>query len=288
MTHTIAPIAIPTCVARSRRSRRPPLCDPSIAEFCTGRFRLVGEAIPTRDDVERAAATIRGLVRRTPLLDGSALGDGVLIKAELFQYAGSFKARGVTNRLAALTQDERGRGVIGVSAGNHAMALAWGAAREGLDCLLVMFRGASSFKLARTRDFGATVEVVDGDPLAAFERMGEIVAETGRVVVHPFDDPLVVAGQGTVGLEIVEADDGLDTVVVPTGGGGLVAGIAAAVAPVGVEVVAVEPEHSAALREALPRAGRCRSPRSPEPAAWIPRTPAISPSSSARRIAYVR
>ena len=212
-------------------------------------------SLPTRDDVERAAATIRGVVRETPLLDGSALGDGILIKAELLQHAGSFKARGVTNRLAALDPDERARGVIGVSAGNHAMALAWGAAREGLDCLMVMFRGASPYKLARTRAYGATVEVVDGDPQAAFDRMGEIVAETGRVMIHPFDDPLVLAGQGTVGLEIVEAVSGLDTLVVPTGGGGLVGGIAAAVAPTGVEVVAVEPEHSAALGEALAAGG---------------------------------
>ena len=88
-------------------------------------------ALPTRDDVERAAALIKGRVRRTPVIDGSALGDGVMVKAELFQHAGSFKVRGVTNRLAALTPEERGRGVIGVSAGNHAMALAWGAEQRG-------------------------------------------------------------------------------------------------------------------------------------------------------------
>jgi len=212
-------------------------------------------ALPTRDDVERAATTIRGQVRRTPLLEAPALGAGISVKAELLQHAGSFKARGVTNRLAALTPTQRRSGVIGVSAGNHAMALAWGAAREGLDCLLVMFRGASEYKLARTRALGATVEVVDGDPAAAFARMEEIVEATGRVVIHPFDDPLVVAGQGTVGLEIVEDEAGLETVVVPTGGGGLVSGIAAAVAPTGVQVVAVEPERSAALGEAMAAGG---------------------------------
>lgn len=206
---------------------------------------------PTRDDVERAAHTIAGVVRRTPLLEAGSIGDGIHVKAELLQHAGSFKVRGVTNRLAALGAEERARGVIGVSAGNHAMALAWGAARDGLDCLMVMFRGASAYKLARTRELGATVEVVDGDPAAAFARMEEIVAETGRIVIHPFDDPLVVAGQGTVGLEILEDAPGLDSIVVPAGGGGLVAGIAAAAAPSGVEVVAVEPTGSAALREAL-------------------------------------
>jgi threonine dehydratase len=211
----------------------------------------MADALPTRDDVERAAATIRGVVRRTPLLDAEALGAGISVKAELLQHAGSFKVRGVTNRLAALTPEERARGVIGVSAGNHAMALAWGAAREGLDCLVVMFRGASGYKLQRTQAFGATVEVVDGDPAGAFARMGEIVEATGRIVIHPFDDPRVVAGQGTVGLEIIEDAPGIDTVVVPTGGGGLVSGIAAAVAPSGVQVVAVEPERSAALGEAI-------------------------------------
>lgn len=215
----------------------------------------MAERLPTRDDVERAAMTVEGVVRRTPLLDAPQFGGDISVKAELLQHAGSFKVRGVTNRLAALTPEERRRGVIGVSAGNHAMALAWGAAREGLDCLMVMFRGASPYKLARTRAFGATVEIVDGDPGAAFARMGEIVEETGRVVVHPFDDPLVVAGQGTVGLETVEDAPGLDTLVVPTGGGGLVSGIAAAVAGTGVQVVAVEPERSAALGEAIAAGG---------------------------------
>ena len=207
--------------------------------------------LPTRDDVERAAALIKGRVRRTPVIDGSALGRGVMVKAELFQHAGSFKVRGVTNRLAALTPEERGRGVIGVSAGNHAMALAWGASNEGIDSVVVMFAGASSYKLERTRALGATVEVVDGDPAAAFARMNEIVEQTGRVPIHPFDDPVVVAGQGTVGLEILEDVPGVDTIFVPTGGGGLIAGITTAVAPAGVKVVAVEPEGSAALRLGL-------------------------------------
>jgi threonine dehydratase len=211
--------------------------------------------LPTRDDVERAAAVIKGRVRRTPVLDGSALGSGVTVKAELLQHAGSFKVRGVTNRLAALTPEERRRGVIGVSAGNHAMALAWGASNEGIESVVVMFAGASAYKLERTRALGATVEVVDGDPAAAFARMNEIVEQSGRVPVHPFDDPIVVAGQGTVGLEILEDVPEVDTIIVPTGGGGLVAGITTAVAPSGVKVVAVEPEGSAALALAL-AAGR--------------------------------
>ncbi len=204
-----------------------------------------------RDEVERAAVTIAGRVRRTPLLDASAILPGLRVKAELLQQAGAFKARGVTNRLASLSPAERARGVVGVSAGNHAMALAWGSAREGIDCVIVMFEGASPFKLGRTRDYGATVDLITGTPADAFARMQQIVEETGRVAIHPFDDPLVIAGQGTVGLEILEDAPDTDLVVVPTGGGGLVAGVAAALGARGIRVIAVEPVGSAALGLAL-------------------------------------
>ena len=205
----------------------------------------------TRDDVLRAAETIRGRVRRTPLLDGTAISPGLRLKAELLQHTGSFKARGVVNRLSALDADERRRGVAGASAGNHAIALAWGAASEGLDCIVFSWSSASPFKLDRARALGATIDMEAADPAGAFERLEEHLAETGRVLVHPFDDPLVMAGQGTVGLEALEDAPDVDTIAVPVGGGGLVAGIAAAVAPRGVRVVGVEPEGAAALRLAL-------------------------------------
>ena len=205
----------------------------------------------TQEDVRRAAAAIAGHVRRTPLLAADEIASGLGLKAELFQHAGSFKVRGVVNRLTALGPEERSRGVISVSAGNHAGALAWGAAREGIDCVVVIYAGASRYKVDRARGYGATIELVDGDPVAAFDRMAELVAETGRVVIHPFDDPLVMAGQGTVGAEILEDAPDVEVIVVPVGGAGLVAGIAAAVTPSGVRVVGVEPEGSAALRLAL-------------------------------------
>ncbi len=214
---------------------------------------MAGRSV-TRADVLAAAATIAGRVRRTPLLDGSDLVPGAMLKAELFQHAGSFKVRGVTNRLAAMDADELRRGVIGVSAGNHAAALAWGAAQAGTSALVVMWAGASRFKLDLARSYGATVDLEASGPPEAFARLHELVAESGRVVVHPFDDPLVIAGQGTVGLEILEDAPETDVIVVPTGGGGLVSGIAAAVAPLGVRVVAVEPLGSTALGSAL-RAG---------------------------------
>ena len=211
----------------------------------------MADAPVTRADVVRAAETIRGRVRRTPLLDGSALGPSLRLKAELLQYTGSFKARGVVNRLSALGADERKRGVAGASAGNHAIALAWGAASAGIDCTVFSWPGGSRFKLDRAASLGAVIDVEAGDPAEAFVRLEEHLAETGRVLVHPFDDPLVMAGQGTVGVEVLEDAPNVDVVVVPVGGGGLISGIAAAVAPRGVRVVGVEPEGSAALRLAL-------------------------------------
>ena len=211
---------------------------------------MSGDAV-TRGDVVRAAETIRGRVRRTPLLDGSALAPRLALKAELLQHTGSFKARGVTNRIAALSADERARGVAGASAGNHAIALAWGAAAEGLDCVVYSWEAASPFKLDRARALGARIDIEAEDPSGAFTRLEEHLAETGATLVHPFDDPLVMAGQGTVGLEILEDAPRVDVVVVPVGGGGLIGGIAAAVAPRGVRVVGVEPEGSPALVRAL-------------------------------------
>jgi threonine dehydratase len=205
----------------------------------------------SRDDVVRAAETIRGRVRRTPLLDGADLAPGLRLKAELFQHGGSFKARGVTNRLAGMGERERARGVAGASAGNHAIALAWGAAREGVECVVFSWSAASMFKLERARALGARIDTEADDPARAFSRLEEHVAATEATLVHPFDDPLVMAGQGTVGLEILEDAPDADVVVVPVGGGGLVAGIATAVAPRGVRVVGVEPEGSSALAPAL-------------------------------------
>jgi threonine dehydratase len=205
-------------------------------------------ALPvTPDDVRRAAATIRGTVYRTPIFTSRSLGPGQHLKAELFQRTGSFKARGALNRVRSLTPEERARGVIGVSAGNHAQALAWAAGTEGIDALLVMWEGASEAKIEATRAYGADVDLQADGPGTAFDRLEQLRSETGRVLVHPFNDPIVIAGAGTVGLEILEDVPGVDTIVVSTGGGGLVSGIAAVCVPAGARVVAVEPEGSNAL-----------------------------------------
>src|SRR5262249_9518799 len=157
--------------------------------------------------------------------------------------------RGVLNKLASLSPEEKARGVIGISAGNHAQALAYASALDGVDALVVTWQGASEQKLEATRNYGATVDLQATDPAEAFDRLHALMDQTGRTLVHPFDDPLVIAGQGTVGLELAEDAPDADVVVVPVGGGGrLVSGIVTAV---DARVVAVEPEGSAALHEAL-------------------------------------
>jgi threonine dehydratase len=211
----------------------------------------------TRDDVLAAAERIRGRVHRTPTFSSRTLsdmrGDQVWLKAELFQKTGSFKARGVLNKLASLSPEEKARGVIGISAGNHAQALAWGAAAEGIDCLVVMYANASAAKVAATRAYGAAVDLEAADAVEAFERLDDHIRQTGRTLVHPFDDPLVIAGQGTLALELLEDAPEVETIVVPVGGGGLVAGVAAA-AP-DRRVLAVEPDRSTAVHDAF-AAGR--------------------------------
>ena len=205
----------------------------------------------SRADVEEAARIVAGRVHRTPTLSCRTLGPDVQLKAELLQRTGSFKPRGVLTKLASLTLEEKARGVIAASAGNHAAALAYGAALERTDALVVMYQGASELKLAAAHGYGARVDLEATGPGDVFERLAELHEETGRVLVHPFDDELVVAGQGTVGLEILEDVPDVETIVVPCGGGGLFAGIAAAVAPAGVKVLPVEPETSRALHAAV-------------------------------------
>ena len=207
----------------------------------------------SRDDVLAAREAIAGRLHRTPTFSSATLsermGAPVHLKAELFQRTGSFKPRGVLTKLASLSPEEKGRGVIGISAGNHAQALAYCAALEGLDALLVMWEGASPQKIEATRAYGATVDLEADNPGQAFDRLRELMEETGRPLVHPFDDPETIAGQGTVGLEIVEDVPDTAVLVVPVGGGGLVSGIV--LSAEGRRVVAVEPELSDALQRGL-------------------------------------
>jgi threonine dehydratase len=194
---------------------------------------------------------------RTPLLRSTTLGEAfggtALLKAELFQKTGSFKPRGILAKLASLSPQQKERGVITVSAGNAAAAVAYGCALEGLDCLVVMWQGASELKAAACRGYGAAVDLEAPNPVEAFARVEELRESSGRVFVHPYDDPVVIEGHASLGREIVEDAPETKMIVAQAGGGGLVSGLA--VGAPGVRVVAVEPETSAALHEAL-AAGR--------------------------------
>jgi len=207
-------------------------------------------------DILAAREVIAGRVHRTPTAKTGYLGDraGVrlLLKLELFQKTGSFKPRGVLNRLHHLKPDERRKGVITLSAGNHAQALAWGASQAGISSTVVMPAKAPRAKIDAARGYGAQVVLTDGDLLATCQA---IQKERDLVLVHPFDDPWIIAGQGTVGMEIIEEAPNPDAVIIGVGGGGLISGIAVAVKGVRplASVFGVEPEGACAMTRSLER-----------------------------------
>lgn len=215
----------------------------------------------TLDGIEAARERIAPHLHRTPLLSARRVGEaaglnGLLVKAEILQKTGSFKARGALNHLLTLGEEGRRRGVVTISAGNHAAALAWAASVAGVSCTVVMPGNASRSKAAAAAGYGAEV-VLHGTVFEAFERARELERSRGLTFVHPFDDPAVIAGQGTVGLEIAEDAPGPGTVVVPVGGGGLIAGVAAALRGLDPtwRVVGVEPEGACAMSRSV-AAGR--------------------------------
>lgn len=205
---------------------------------------------------EEARARVAVSIHRTPLLRSRTLsalvGAPVYLKCENLQKTGAFKVRGALHRLLRLTDEERGRGVVTISAGNHAQAVAWAGRAAGVKAVVVMPEKASPAKVEASRGYGAEV-VLHGDAKAAFARAFGLADERGLRFVHPFDDEEVVAGHGSCALEILEDLPDVGTVVVPVGGGGLVSGIAAAVAAVrpGVAVWGVEPEGAAAMARSL-------------------------------------
>jgi len=208
-------------------------------------------------EIEAAAARIAGAVQRTPLVYSDALsratGARVLLKLENLQATGAFKERGAANRIALLSAAERARGVIAMSAGNHAQAVARHAQLAGIVATIVMPRFTPTTKVMRTRAWGARV-VLHGETLAeAAEHAHELAAAEGLVFVHPYDDPAVIAGQGTMALEILEDAPDVDLLVVPTGGGGFLSGcaIAAKAKQPGLTVYGVEVEAYAGFSQAL-------------------------------------
>ena len=210
--------------------------------------------MPTTDEIREAARGLEGRIHRTPMLTSSALNEmfaaDLILKAELFQKTGSFKVRGLLTKLLRLSPAQKERGVITVSAGNAACALAWAARSAGLPATVVMPSTAVPVKVAAARADGATVELVDGDLMAAYERIRDERELTG---VHPFDDDDVITGHGSLGLELLADRPDLGTVMVPVGGGGLISGVAAAVKQVkpGIRVIGIEPEQADVVSRSL-------------------------------------
>jgi threonine dehydratase len=202
----------------------------------------------TIDDIRAAARRLQGEVSETPCLRSRTLsaicGCEVFLKFENLQFTASFKERGALNKMAQLTAEERAKGVLAVSAGNHAQAVAYHAERMGIAATIVMPRFASSVKVENTRGFGAEV-VLEGDTFEDARVAGlKLVGERGYTLVHPFDDPAVIAGQGTIGLEMLAQQPEIDTLVIAIGGGGLIAGIATAARAIkpGIRIVGVQTE----------------------------------------------
>jgi threonine dehydratase len=199
------------------------------------------------DDIKAAAGRLKGHVERTPCRPSRTLsritGAEVWVKFENLQFTASYKERGALNRLLSLTDDERRRGVIAASAGNHAQGLAYHGQRLGVPVTIVMPRATPHVKVQQTREFGACV-VIDGDGYdAAYEHALRLRDERGLVFVHPFDDLAVMAGQGTVAIEMLEDAPDLEVLPVPIGGGGLISGVATAAKALkpDIHIVGVEP-----------------------------------------------
>jgi threonine dehydratase len=187
---------------------------------------------PGLPEIERARERLDGVARVTPVYRSDTLsrlaGRDVRLKAENLQRTGSFKIRGAFNVVADLSSEQRAAGVTAASAGNHGQALAWAAREVGAAARIFMPQDAPMAKVDATRNYGAAVELVGSAIEDTLEAAHAYVAASGAVLVHPFEDPRIIAGQGTIGLELVEQIDDLDTVVVPIGGGGLASGIALA------------------------------------------------------------
>jgi threonine dehydratase len=198
------------------------------------------------EDIRAAAQRIAGAVEQTPCVESRTLsrltGARVFLKFENLQFTASFKERGALNKLLSLTADERRRGVIAMSAGNHAQAVAYHAARLGIPAVIVMPKGSPNTKVKNTQVHGAEV-ILEGDSLHEAGRHAmERARRDNLVFVHPYEDPLIIAGQGTIGLELMAAVPDLEMIVVPVGGGGLISGIATAVKALnpGVKIYGVE------------------------------------------------
>jgi threonine dehydratase len=209
------------------------------------------------DSIRRAAAGLRGVAVRTPLLPSpwlaEELGVDVRLKCESFQPIGAFKLRGAYTMVARLTDAERARGVVTYSSGNHAQAVAFAARAFGIDAVIVMPENAPAIKVAGTKRLGAEVIRRGTTSLARREKAEEVQAERGLTMIPPFDHPDIIAGQGTMALEVLDDWPEVETLVVPIGGGGMISGVGAYVKQTRpeVRVIGVEPVGAPAMRRSL-------------------------------------
>lgn len=185
----------------------------------------------TLDKIYHASYVLKEVIRPTDLIKATDLVEGtkLYLKTENLQVTGSFKVRGAYYKISQLTDEEKAKGVIACSAGNHAQGVALAATKAGIQPVICIPDGAPISKVEATKNFGARVELVDGSYDDAYERAKEMQEESGATFIHPFDDDMVIAGQGTIGLEILDQKPDLDAVIVPIGGGGLIAGVALAI-----------------------------------------------------------
>ena len=211
----------------------------------------------TLEKFQEAAACLKGIIRETPLMYSDVFSaecnNDVYIKPENLQLTGAFKIRGAYNRLYHMTDEEKSHGIVAASAGNHAQGVAYSANRLGIEATIVMPSQTPLIKVEATRKYGVNV-VLHGDCYDdAYAKALEIQKENNATLVHPFDDPMVIAGQGTIGVEILDALDDVDAILVPIGGGGLISGIASVVKLLrpSVKVIGVEPEGAQTLSYSL-------------------------------------
>jgi threonine dehydratase len=208
----------------------------------------------TRDDFEAARARVAPHTYHTPLLTSRSLSEAtgfdMRLKAEIFQRGGSYKVRGPTNLIGQLTDEEKARGVICSSAGNHSQGVAIAARQHGVKAVVCMAENATPSKIAATEGYGAEVILHGTIWDEANEKALELVEERGLTYIHPFDDPRLIAGQGTVGLEIMEDFPDVDVIVVPIGGGGLISGVSMAAKSINpdVRIIGVESSGAPAMK----------------------------------------
>ncbi len=202
---------------------------------------------PVIDDILKAKERLNGYIKHTPIIRCEKMekrfGCEIYFKPENLQMTGAFKLRGALNKALSMSKEEISKGLIATSSGNHAQGLAYAARMLGVKAIIVLPANAPKIKIENTKALGAEVVLFDGDTAARWKKVYEIADENGYVPVHAFEDPTVMAGQGTIGLEILEDLEDVDTVIIPMGGGGLISGIATAIKETkpSVRVIGAEP-----------------------------------------------